>query len=129
MDEEAKVLFVRLGAETPKVEEKPNYPFYFNVTVAGFFQFTEPIDEALRKQYATINCPAILFPYLRETLADLTRRAGFPPLHLPVTNFIKLAKEKTEPLEEPSVEPKRGFRKPSTAASEGRKKRKRNQKA
>ena len=129
LDEDNNALSVKLGAETPKLEEKPNYPFYFDVTVAGFFEFTVPLDEALRKQYAIINCPAILFPYLRETLADLTRRAGFPPLHLPRTNFVKFAREKTGAPEEPPLEPKKSFRKPSKAASQGRKKRTGNQEA
>jgi len=127
LDEDQRVLHVKLGAETPGREEKPNYPFYFDVTVAGSFEFDETLNEALRKQYATINCPAILFPYLRETLADLTRRAGFPPLHLPVTNFVKLAKEKGEPPAEPSVEPKRRSRKQPKAASQARKRGKGNQ--
>lgn len=42
---------------------------------------------------AEINCSAILFPYLRETVADLTRRAGLAPLHLPPINFIEFYKQ------------------------------------
>ncbi|MDP3298216.1 MAG: protein-export chaperone SecB [Thermodesulfovibrionia bacterium] len=34
-----------------------------------------------------------MFPYVRETIADLTRRAGFPPLHLNPINFIQLAEK------------------------------------
>ncbi|MBW1706391.1 MAG: protein-export chaperone SecB, partial [Deltaproteobacteria bacterium] len=43
---------------------------------------------------AKINCPAILFPFLRECVADITRRAGFNPLILPPINFVELAKQK-----------------------------------
>ena len=34
-----------------------------------------------------IVCPQIIYPYLRGNLADLTQRAGFPPVHLAELNF------------------------------------------
>lgn len=70
-----------------------NIQYRFEVEAGGFFQFDNVPEEKILKQLATINCPAIIFPYIRETIADLTRRAGFPPLHLNPVNFIQLAKE------------------------------------
>jgi preprotein translocase subunit SecB len=69
-----------------------NIPYYFEVQAGGLFKFKNVPDEKLLKQLATINCPAIIFPYIRETVADLTRRAGYPPLHLAPVNFVELAK-------------------------------------
>lgn len=69
-------------------------PFYFEVVGAGLFKFQQVPESSLVKQFAAINCPAILFPYVRETVADLTRRSGFPPLHLDPINFIELAKQR-----------------------------------
>ena len=57
---------------------KGNIPYRFEVESGGIFQFENVPEEKLLKQLATINCPAIIFPYVRETIADLTRRAGFP---------------------------------------------------
>ena len=37
-----------------------------------------------------VHCPAVLFPYARETIADATMRAGFPPVHLAPINFEAL---------------------------------------
>lgn len=34
-----------------------------------------------------IHCPNVLFPYIRETIADAITRAGFPPVHLDPINF------------------------------------------
>src|SRR5262249_16829569 len=34
-----------------------------------------------------IHCPSVLFPSLRETIADAVGRAGFPPVHLDPINF------------------------------------------
>jgi len=37
-----------------------------------------------------VHCPAVLFPYARETVADATMRAGFPPVQLAPINFDAL---------------------------------------
>jgi preprotein translocase subunit SecB len=37
-----------------------------------------------------IHCPAVLFPYARETVASATIHAGFPPVHLAPINFDAL---------------------------------------
>jgi preprotein translocase subunit SecB len=104
LDATSRLLAVRLGVETPVKEANPSYPFHFDVTLLGVFEFSEPIQEEIRGHCATIECPTILFPYLRETLADLTRRAGFPPLHLQATNFAEFAQQNAGQEESPSVE-------------------------
>jgi len=71
-----------------------NMPFYFEVVLLSPPIFEQIPASSLLKQFATINCPAILFPYVRETVADLSRRSGFPPLHLDPINFIDLAKQR-----------------------------------
>jgi len=104
LNEEDSSLWVRLRVDTPGEKENPDYPFFFDLRFVGVFDFSAPIDENSRRQLASINCPAILYPYLRETLADLTRRAGFPSLHLPVTNFMKLAKSEDMKAQQPTSE-------------------------
>jgi len=42
------------------------------------------------QQVLAIHCPTVLFPYARETIADATMRAGFPPVHLAPINFEAL---------------------------------------
>lgn len=68
-----------------------NMPFFFKVESRGRFIFKGAPDDNLIECFSKVNCPAIMFPYVRETIADITRRAGFPPLHLAPVNFIKLA--------------------------------------
>lgn len=86
---EEKQLVVFLGLK----QITGNIPYRFEIKAGSLFQFEEIPEENILKQLATINCPAIMFPYIRETIADLTRRAGFPPLHLDPINFIELAKQ------------------------------------
>lgn len=68
-------------------------PFYFDLESVGSFPFDESPDEITIERTALVNCPAIMFPYVRETIADLTRRAGFAPLHLHPINFVKMAEQ------------------------------------
>ncbi len=44
--------------------------------------------------FAQQNAPAIMFPYLREHLSNLSLRAGIPPIILPPINFVALEKTK-----------------------------------
>jgi len=94
-DEKDKTLFkVELQVENDDISS----PFNFELIYEGYFKFEsseEIIDEEIKK-LGSINCAAIIFPYIREHLADLTRRSGLPPYHLPPINFVKLYKERTK---------------------------------
>lgn len=43
-----------------------------------------------------VNCPALLFPFLRRIVADLTREGGFPPLMLDPVDFASLYFQKRQ---------------------------------
>ncbi|MBI3600442.1 MAG: protein-export chaperone SecB [Nitrospinae bacterium] len=70
-----------------------NLPFYLTVEGVGVLTFDGDPDQKTLNNISSINAPAIIFPYIRETVADITRRAGFPPLHLPPVNFVNIAKK------------------------------------
>ena len=91
-----KSLIVHVAIQTPPADQAGNYPFYFSLAVSGYFELKEDVEKPMLDQFININCPAIIFPYLRETLADITRRSGFPPMHLQPVNFVKLHKEKAD---------------------------------
>ncbi len=64
-------------------------PFEISLDYEGVFKLSRRVTEAEVEPYATVNCTAILFPYVREIIADITRRAGFAPLHLQSMNFVE----------------------------------------
>lgn len=71
-----------------------NAPLNAEVEIGGIFGVNRKPDSTEEaSKLAEINCAAIIFPYLRETVADLTRRAGLAPLHLPPINFVDLYKQ------------------------------------
>lgn len=63
--------------------------FITEVQQAGIFTIPNLPEEQLDGILNSL-CPSIIFPYLRETVADLVNRGSFPPLHLAPINFDAL---------------------------------------
>ncbi len=59
------------------------------VSYAGLFELQNMPDQA-RQPVLLVNCPTLLFPYLRRIVADVTRDGGFPPLMLDPIDFGSL---------------------------------------
>jgi preprotein translocase subunit SecB len=59
------------------------------VVYAGLFKIENMPKQAL-EPFLLINGPALLFPFLRRLIADLTREGGFPPLMLDPIDFANL---------------------------------------
>ena len=55
----------------------------------GLFRL-ENIPEQALEPFLLVNCPSILFPFVRRIAADLTREGGFPPLLLDPFDFASL---------------------------------------
>lgn len=67
-------------------------PLKVSIEMGSMFQFKEkPVEEKIG-EIAEINCAAIVFPFAREVIADLTRRSGLPPFLLPPVNFVEFYK-------------------------------------
>ena len=81
-------------------QTKENTPFRFEVQGVAVFQFESEPSQRFLDLLSNVNCPAIMFPYMREFIAELTRRGGFTPFHLPPVNFVKLAEDKKRMQEE-----------------------------
>lgn len=89
VDEKARTCIVRIGIEVA-AHAKDVEVFTLTVSIEGLFEGSQeglPLD-----QFAQVNAPAILFPYLRETVSNLTARSGHPALLLPTVNFVELAR-------------------------------------
>lgn len=98
-NEQEKALSVLLGVNAVAKDA----PFNVSIKGIGLFFLDEILEPKQLEIIARINCSAILYPYIREAIADITRRAGFPALHLQPVNFVKMYKgpvEKKENLKE-----------------------------
>ncbi|MGD9973214.1 MAG: protein-export chaperone SecB [Desulfatirhabdiaceae bacterium] len=85
-----------LTISTPPPEQTKGYPFHFFLAITGIFEIDGDMKEEEISQCSKISCPSIVFPYLREALADITRRSGFPPLHIQSVNFAEMEKSRPE---------------------------------
>jgi len=73
--------------------DSENQPFRFSVAWEGSFAFEEmPLKEKLDR-IVHINCASIIYPYVRESIADLTRRSGRMPLNIAPFNFVAMYEE------------------------------------
>lgn len=56
---------------------------------AGLFRVKNIPEQAL-EPFLLINCPTLIFPFLRRVVADITREGGFPPLLLDPIDFAQI---------------------------------------
>jgi preprotein translocase subunit SecB len=87
--------------------DSENQPFRFSVVWEGAFVFKETPKKEELDRIANINCAAIVFPFVRETIADMTRRASIPPFNLPPFNFPAMYEEKKNPAQSTYRKPHR----------------------
>jgi preprotein translocase subunit SecB len=76
---------------TAKLEQ--DVAFLVEVHQAGIFLLRGFTDETERKRALGTDCLSILFPFARETVADLVQRGGFPQLLLQPIDFGALYDE------------------------------------
>lgn len=69
-------------------------PFGLTIKMAGEFEVIG--DQAFDwERFTKVNGPAIVFPYIRELVSDLTARVGRPVI-LPPINLVALEKSKIQ---------------------------------
>ena len=64
-----------------KTKEKEEPMFLLELEYAGIFHI-ENIPEDQLHPYLMIECPRMIFPFLRRIVSDITRDGGFPSLNL-----------------------------------------------
>lgn len=74
--------------ETSTDKENPKL-FILEIEYGGIFEITGVPEDQVHP-YLMIECPRILFPYLRRIVGDITQDGGFPPLNLEQINFLAL---------------------------------------
>jgi preprotein translocase subunit SecB len=85
-------------------EAKSDEGVLYNVELlyAGAFVLRNLPQEAIQP-VLFIECPALLFPFVRRIVADLTREGGFPPLLLDPIDFAGLYRRRAEMGQEPTI--------------------------
>ena len=71
---------------------------FFNIkcTMIAFFSVIEGQENMDLEEYSNLNAPAAIFPYIRETIAATTLKAGIPPVIIPPANLSLLKQSSTK---------------------------------
>ena len=78
-----------------KSKNTNNILFVLELDYGGVFQIENVPDDQLHP-YLLIECPRMLFPFLRRIVSDVTRDGGFPPLNLENIDFLKLYRQELD---------------------------------
>ena len=87
-------VIVKLRVDS-KSKNTNNVLFVLELDYGGVFQIENIPDDQLHP-YLLIECPRMLFPFLRRIVSDITRDGGFPPLNLENIDFLKLYRQEME---------------------------------
>jgi len=66
--------------------------FLLELDYAGIFHI-ENVPEAQLHPFLLIECPRMLFPFVRRIVSDVTRDGGFPPVNLDSVDFLALYRQ------------------------------------
>lgn len=78
-----------------KAENNIGTIYDLELSYGGIYQI-ENMPEAGLDGFLHVNCPFLLFPFLRRLVADLTREGGFPPLLLDPVDFAQLYEQRLQ---------------------------------
>ncbi|MDG0820973.1 protein-export chaperone SecB [Staphylococcus equorum] len=86
ISKEENVAIITLQA---KLEEAKEVPFSFDASIVGYFEFNPEKSGGIEfKDFLKTNAIAILFPYLRSIVSELTGKSNrFPSYNMPVRNI------------------------------------------
>ncbi len=72
-----------------KSKESSEQLFLLEMDYVGIFNI-ENVPEEQMHPFLLIECPRMIFPFVRRIVSDVTRDGGFPPLNLETIDFIAL---------------------------------------
>ncbi len=72
-----------------KNKDSDDVLFLLELEYGGIFHI-ENVPEDQLHPFLLIECPRMLFPYVRRIVGDITRDGGFPPLNLENIDFLAL---------------------------------------
>lgn len=67
-----------------------NLPYLIEIVIRGFFETNNILEDDEEKLEVVLsNGSAIMYPYMRALITDITSKSDFSPIVLPTINFYK----------------------------------------
>jgi preprotein translocase subunit SecB len=92
---------IKISVESKDTKSNKNI-FFLEVDSGGIFKIENIPDDQLHP-FLMIECPRMLFPFVRRVVHDVTRDGGYPPLNLDSIDFLAMYRAEVDRL---SAEPK-----------------------
>ena len=92
---------IKISVESKDTKTNKNI-FLLELDYGGIFKIENIPDDQLHP-FLMIECPRMLFPFVRRVVHDVTRDGGYPPLNLDSIDFLAMYKAEVDRL---SKEPK-----------------------
>lgn len=89
IDKKKKLFILTLGLNVNDKAES----FNIKISAVATFRYTEDPNGKIHKEYLLHNAPAILFPYIRAYIANLSALSGMQTILLPTLNMSGLLKD------------------------------------
>lgn len=80
---------------TSKAKGADTTLFALEIDYVGIFDIQDVAEDQLHP-FLLIECPRMIFPFLRRIVSDVTRDGGFPPLNLENIDFVALYRGEIE---------------------------------
>lgn len=85
-------VIVKMKIESKTKEDEPKTIFLIELEYGGVFKIENIQDDQLHP-YLMIECPRMLFPFVRRIISDVSRDGGYPPLNLDQIDFVTLYRQ------------------------------------
>ena len=92
---------IKISVESKDTKTNKNI-FLLELDYGGIFKIENIPDDQLHP-FLMIECPRMLFPFVRRVVHDVTRDGGYPPLNLDSIDFLAMYRAEVDRL---SAEPK-----------------------
>ncbi|MEM9047707.1 MAG: protein-export chaperone SecB [Pseudomonadota bacterium] len=85
-------IIMKLGVDATSGTQKI---FILEMEYCGRFT-VQNVPDAQLHPFLLIECPRLLFPFVRRIVSDVTRDGGFPPLNVDNIDFVSLYRQEVE---------------------------------
>lgn len=89
---------IKLVADSSAKEAPETKLFLLEIEYVGLFHI-ENVPEDQMHPFLLIECPRMIFPFLRRIVHDVTRDGGFPPLNLENIDFVSLYRQQVAQMQ------------------------------
>ena len=87
---------IKINVESKDAKTKESI-FLLELDYGGIFLIENIPDDQLHP-FLMIECPRMLFPFVRRVIHDVTRDGGYPPLNLDAIDFLSMYKAEVDRL-------------------------------